>query len=169
MNFLMTYASKHGSTREIATAVAEELRTAGHIVDVRDVQDVSTLEPYDGAIVGSAVYMGNWMAEAKQFIESHQQWLASHPLWLFSSGPLGAENPQPVGDPNGIAELLETTGARGHRVFVGKLEKDGLSLGEKVIVRAVKAPYGDFREWQAVRAWAHDIAAAAETLAGASA
>jgi len=35
-----------------------------------------------------------------------------------------------------------------------------LGLGEKVILKAVRAPEGDFRPWDDVREWARGIAAA---------
>jgi menaquinone-dependent protoporphyrinogen oxidase len=90
------------------------------------------------------------------------------PVWLFSSGPLGAENPQPQGDPEGIEELMKKAEASGHRVFVGKLDKSSLGMGERLIVKMVKAPEGDFRDWEEIRAWAAQIAQAlpAPAIAG---
>ena len=80
------------------------------------------------------------------------------PVWLFSSGPLGADDPQPEGEPVHLDQLIGRTGARGHRTFVGKLDKDELGFGERLIVRAVGAPDGDFRDWDAIRVWADEIA-----------
>ncbi len=160
MNILVTAASKHGSTLEIATAIGAELRQAGHVVDVVDVRQNPALAGYDTAVIGSAIYMGSWLAEAHTFIEANQAALAQMPVWLFSSGPLGAENPQPEGDPAQLPELLDLTQARGHQIFVGSLDKSDLGMMEKMMVKAVKAPYGDFRDWEVIRAWAREIAAA---------
>jgi menaquinone-dependent protoporphyrinogen oxidase len=157
MQILIAVASKHGSTYEIAEAIGDALRSAGHTVAVHDVNDKPSLAGVDAAIVGSAVYMGNWLDEARRFVDSNSQTLAQMPVWLFSSGPLGATNPQPKGDPAGIEAMMAQTGARGHQVFVGKLDQDDLGLGERLVVRAVKAPYGDFRDWDAIRAWARAI------------
>jgi menaquinone-dependent protoporphyrinogen oxidase len=74
------------------------------------------------------------------------------------------EEPQPKGNPAHLDELVATTGARGHRIFVGKLDKSGLGLGERLMARAVKAPEGDFRDWPAIRAWAREIATTLEPL-----
>lgn len=162
MNILVAVASKHGSTREIADVIAQELRAAGHTAEVRNVEEAPTINRYDAAIVGSAVYMGNWLPEARQYVEQNRERFAGMPVWLFSSGPLG-EDPQPKGDPEGLDRLMEQTGARGHQIFVGRLDKSELGLGERLIVRAVKAPEGDFRDWDAIRAWAREIAAAVKT------
>lgn len=160
MYILIAAASKHGSTHEIAAAIGEELRRAGHTVDVYNAKEAPSAAPYDAALIGSAVYAGSWLPEARSYVADNETALAGKPVWLFTSGPLGAENPQPVGDPTQLPELLAESGARGHQIFVGKLEKDSLGFAEKLIVKAVKAPYGDFRDWQAIRGWAAGIAEA---------
>lgn len=167
MNILIAVASKHGSTRKIADEIAQELRAAGHTAEVRNVKEAPTVNGYDAAILGSAVYAGNWLPEARQYVEQNQEQFANILVWLFSSGPLG-EDPQPKDDPEGLDKLMEQTGARGHQIFVGRLDKSQLGLGERLIVRAVKAPEGDFRDWDAIRAWAREIAAAVETPNGGS-
>ena len=102
--------------------------------------------------------MGRWLPAARRFAEVHGQALRKLPVWLFSSGPIGAEDPKPPGDPAGVPELLEATGAREHIIFAGKLDKRSLGLAERLMVRAVHAPEGDFRDWEAVHEWARSIA-----------
>jgi menaquinone-dependent protoporphyrinogen oxidase len=160
MRVLVTSASRHGSTREIADAVATELRAADVAVDVRAVGDVADLDRYDAVVLGSAVYAGSWPREARRFVERHRAELARVPLWLFSSGPLGSDGPEPEGEPNRVDDLVRATGAREHRVFPGKLDRVALGLVERLVVGVVGAPEGDFRDWDAVRDWAGSIAAA---------
>jgi menaquinone-dependent protoporphyrinogen oxidase len=157
MKIMVVAASKHGSTQEIAEAIGAELRQAGHQVAVYEAKDKPTVNGYEAAVIGSAVYAGSWLSEASNFVAENQVALQTIPIWLFTSGPLGEENPQPVGDPTQLPELLAQTNARDHRIFVGKLDRDKLNLGEKLIVKVVKAPYGDFRDWQDIRAWAGEI------------
>jgi menaquinone-dependent protoporphyrinogen oxidase len=159
MKTLVAVASRHGSTHEIARAIADELRTRGLDVELRDAGEVDSLDGYDAVVLGSAVYMGDWLAEARRLVERHRERLAALPVWLFSSGPLGAEDPKPHGDPERIAGLLAAVRPRGHRVFVGKLDKGALSLGERLAAKLVRAPEGDFRDWDAIREWADEIAA----------
>ena len=160
MNVLVAVGSKHGGTREIAQAVVEELRALGLDPDLREAGAVKDLAGYDAVVLGSAVYMGDWLPEARAFVARHGAALAGLPVWLFSSGPLGAESPRPAGDPAGVAAALAATGARGHRVFAGRLERGDLGLGERAISRLVHAPEGDFRDWPAIRAWVREIGAA---------
>jgi menaquinone-dependent protoporphyrinogen oxidase len=158
MNILITVASRHGSTREIAEMLAQELRMADHSVDVRKIEEGPSIALYDAVIIGSAIYMGKWLPSAEQFVQDNRVRLGEVPIWLFSSGPLGRENPQPTGDPKQIDALMAGTRAHEHRVFVGKLDKHSLGVGERLIVRAVGASEGDFRDWAAIRSWARDIA-----------
>jgi menaquinone-dependent protoporphyrinogen IX oxidase len=128
MKILVAVASRHGSTHEIADALARKFSVAGHSVDVQCVEDNPTVEEYDAAVIGSAVYMGKWLPQAEQFIGRRQAQLAAMPVWLFSSGPLGSEDPRPRGDPAHVDQLISRTCARGHRTFVGKLDKGTSAL-----------------------------------------
>jgi menaquinone-dependent protoporphyrinogen oxidase len=148
MKILVAVASRHGSTEEIGKEIAAELRDSAFEVDVRMLGDVPTIDGYDGVVLGSAVYMGDWLPEARHFVERHQARLKEVPVWLFSSGPLGSDDPKPHGDPERIGDLIARVGPREHRVFVGKLDKQALGFGERLVVRAVRAPEGDFRDWE---------------------
>jgi menaquinone-dependent protoporphyrinogen oxidase len=158
MKILVAVATRHGSTREIALVIAGELRTAGAEAEVREAEEIASLDGYDAAIIGSAVYAGQWLPEARQLIERHRERLASMPVWLFSSGPIGAD-PWPPGDPPGVAELIQSVGARGHTVFTGKLDSQHLGFAERLVARVVRAPAGDFRNWGTIQAWAREIGA----------
>jgi menaquinone-dependent protoporphyrinogen oxidase len=160
MNILIIAASKHGSTREIAETIGAELNQTGHQAQVYDAKQAPDPIGYDAVVIGSAIYMGSWMSEARDYVSDNQAALNDLPVWLFSSGPLGAENPQPTEPPTQLDELMGQTNARDHQIFVGKLDKASLGMGEKLIAKAVKAPYGDFRDWPAIRAWTSDIAKA---------
>ena len=157
MKVLVTAASRHGATDEIAEAIGAALGEASVEADVRPVADVDSVEPYDAVVLGSAVYVGKWLDEAKAFANEHREALRARRVWLFSSGPLG-EPPKPDEEPIDAAPMMETTGARGHRIFSGQLAKDRLSFGERAVVGLVRAPYGDYRNWPAIRAWAQEIA-----------
>jgi menaquinone-dependent protoporphyrinogen oxidase len=79
-------------------------------------------------------------------------------VWLFSSGPLGTEVKDAEPQPKEIAEFRETIGPRDQRIFFGALEHSRLSFAERMMVKAVRAPEGDFRDWQVIEAWAASIA-----------
>lgn len=151
-------ASKYGSTREVAEAIAEELGH-GHEVQVRNAAEVDSFEGADAVVLGSAIYAGRWLEPARKLIEERSGELASRAVWLFSVGPLGdPAKPEDAG-PEGISEAIDATNASGHEVFAGKLDRAALSRVERLMVRALRAPEGDFRDWDAIRAWAAGVAA----------
>lgn len=159
MKALVTVASRHGATDEIGEAIARRLRAQGLEAVTTPPDEVLELGPYDAIILGSAVYMGRWIPAAVDFAERHLVALRDRPVWLFSSGPLG-DPPVPAGDAPEVAPLVERVGAREHRTFSGELQDGVLGFRERLIVRMVKAPYGDFRDWHAIEAWADTIAEA---------
>jgi menaquinone-dependent protoporphyrinogen oxidase len=162
MRVLVAVASKYGATREIAEAVGRGLTERGHEVDVRDVADAGAVSEFAAVVLGSAVYAGRWLEAARAFVDEHALELAARPTWLFSSGPIG-DPPRPVGDDAvHVDEIVERTKAREHRVFAGKLDRTKLSFGERAIAFAFRADVGDFRDWDAIAAWAVEIA---DTLA----
>lgn len=159
MKALVCAASKHGSTKEIAEAIGRQLTEAGLTVDVNTVEEVSDLAQYDAVILGSAVYMGNWLESARQFATEHAGDLATRPTWLFSSGPTG-DPPRPSADKAvSIDSIVAAVEPREHRLFAGKLDRHQLSFSERALVLAVRAAEGDFRDWDEIATWAAEIAA----------
>jgi menaquinone-dependent protoporphyrinogen oxidase len=156
MKVLVAWASRHGSTTEIAEAAGDALRDAGFDVDVRELGAVDTVYPYDACVLGSAVYMGSWLREAKQFADEHFELLQSRPVWLFSSGPIGE-----IGagaDAFDAAGFVADLHAIDHALFDGRLDRTRLRFGERSLVRAMRVADGDHRDWDAVAAWAGGIA-----------
>ena len=157
---LVASASRHGATREIAEAIAAELREAGHEVEDRPVEEVDGIDGYDAVVLGSAVYVGRWLPPARELVQERAEALSRRPVWLFSSGPVG-DPPRPEGDAAvDVSEIATAVGAREHRIFPGRLDRAELGLRERAIVKVVGAQEGDARDWEAVGAWARGIAQA---------
>jgi menaquinone-dependent protoporphyrinogen oxidase len=170
MRVLVTAASRHGGTAEVAHAIAMALEHADIAVDERRPEDVGHLNAYDGVVLGSAIYAGHWLKPATELVERTSSRMRTLPVWLFSTGPIG-DPLKPEGAPLDITAISEQSGARDHRIFGGRLDKGQLGLGEKVLVRMVGATEGDYRQWDEINAWAMEIAAslkAGELLAQAS-
>ena len=157
MRILVSAASKHGATAEIAGAIAGTLRDAGLEADVRPPAQVESLDAYDAVILGSGVYAGRWIDDARHFADRHRPALLERPTWLFSSGPIG-EPLAPTEEPVDGVKLRTALGARDHRVFPGRINSSDLSWVERTITRMVKAPDGDFRDFDVVRDWVTTIA-----------
>jgi menaquinone-dependent protoporphyrinogen oxidase len=162
MTVLVAAATRHGATGEIAERIGSDLRKRGLEVEVRRPQDVGDLHPYDAVVLGSAIYFGNWMKEARQFVEANADELAEKPTWLFASGSVTGDPPV-SDDPNALRpalaeQLISATHAREHKLFAGKLDSKGLSLPERLPVRMARGREGDWRDWDEVDAWASTIA-----------
>jgi len=160
---LVVVASRHGATAEIASALASSLaecdpgRRGGIDAVAMPVEQRPDPAPFDAVLLGSAVYAGHWLENAREYAATHAEALRTRPVWLFSSGPIG-EPPFPPDEPYDVAPLVHLIGARGHTVFPGRLDTSRLTFGERAMVTAMRAPLGDFRDWDAVRAWATGIA-----------
>jgi menaquinone-dependent protoporphyrinogen oxidase len=161
-NVLVTYASRSGSTTEIANKIAEVLRSKGENVTVQPVTGVTDLNAYNAVVLGSAVYMGHWMKEAVEFLETHEDALATRPVWIFSSGPTGpgdaVERMHGWRFPEAQQAIAERIKPHEIVLFHGKIDIHDLNFGEKIMIRALGAPTGDFRDWNAITAWAEGIA-----------
>ncbi|HET6643708.1 MAG TPA: flavodoxin domain-containing protein, partial [Gaiellaceae bacterium] len=138
MTVLVTAASKHGATREIAKEIARVLDQHGVATELLDIDEVSDLSSYDACVVGSGIYLGTWQKNARRFLDTHAAELAQRPTWLFASGSIVGE--PPVADdpdalrPGLVERLVETTHAREHKLFAGKLDTSKLGLLEKAAV-----------------------------------
>jgi menaquinone-dependent protoporphyrinogen oxidase len=161
-NVLVAYASKYGSTREIAEAIATALEAGGLNVDLKSVGEPVDVGSYDGVIAGSAVYVGRIRKEMKRFIAVNEESLRQKPVWLFSSGPTDPSEDPPEVDgwrqSASLAQQIERIGPKDTVIFGGVLEREQLSGLERWIVARVKAALRDARDWEQIEAWAKGIA-----------
>jgi menaquinone-dependent protoporphyrinogen oxidase len=166
---LVAYATHHGATRGIAERIATTLTRSGLEVSARSVSDARDLDGYDAFVVGSAIYAFRWLKESNDFVARNSKLMASRPVWLFSSGPLGAAMTDAKGQdvrqaPREITSLMELVNARDHRIFFGAYDANDKPVGlMERITRAMPAtrdllPGGDFRDWEEIDGWARTIA-----------
>ncbi len=158
---LVVYASKHGSTAEIAEAVAGEIRTAGHEVDCLEASSTHGVEGYDAVVIGSAVYIKRWRGDAKHFLRKHSKELAGMPFWVFSSGPTGdpADDDPEWTEPPRLMRKAEELGVRDHVVFGGRVPPEGGGIAGRGMRSGIPAEFQDRRDWDQIRAWARGVAA----------
>lgn len=148
---LVAYATKSGSTKEIA----ERLRSASHEVTVQDAAQVRSIDPYQAVVVGSALFAGRWHRDAVKLLKHNVDLLAGRPVWLFQSGPLDAEpGPRPV--PRFMREIAARIGADEPMTFGGRLTPEAaVGIIAKKMARGDMA--GDFRDWEEIDRWAYMI------------
>jgi menaquinone-dependent protoporphyrinogen oxidase len=161
---LVAYASKYGATREIAEQIGQELRQAGLPVDVLPVDSVRDLTLYSAVILGSAVYIGQWQKAAEAFLRANTEALAMRPVWLFSSGPTGQGDPVALLEgwrlPDALRPVADRIRPRDVAVFHGHINPAKVNFIERTAVKALKKPFGDFRDWGAIAAWTNTITGA---------
>jgi menaquinone-dependent protoporphyrinogen oxidase len=162
---LVVYATKYGGTREIAEKIGQVLRQGGLQADVRSVDAApggDDLAAYQAVVLGSSVYIGQWRKQATQFLETHETALSERPVWIFSSGPTGEGDPVALAQgwrlPEKLQAVVDRIQPRDVAVFHGSLDLANLNFLEKLAIKNVKAPIGDFRDWEAISAWATAIA-----------
>jgi menaquinone-dependent protoporphyrinogen oxidase len=169
MRTLVIYASKHGATQGIAERIAGKLAEAGLQAEARQAAAAGSLRDWDSFVIGSAVYAAHWQKEASHFVLRNRAILASKPVWLFSSGPLGTETVEAkerdaaaAAEPKEIAGFRALIGPRDHRVFFGALDPGSLGTAGRLIRKipggAALLPTGDFRDWAEIETWAGQIA-----------
>lgn len=156
---LVTYATRGGSTFEVAGCVAEVLRAAGAIVDIRYVTAVHEVQGYDAVVVGGPIRMGHWLPEATAFIQEQGELLRHIPIAYFLvSGLLRNDTPETRRtvlaflDP--VRKILEPTSIG---LFAGKIDYSRMEGFERSVAEAVSSSEGDWRNWEAIRSWAQEL------------
>ena len=167
---LVAYGSKYGATAGIAEAIGTTLREHGLEADVRSAADVDRIDGYDAVVVGGGLYVGRWHGDAVGFLRRFEDELIDRPTWLFSSGPTGGTPKAELelhdvlarqpGPPGNVAKIAGRIRPRGHRIFGGRAGSDMGGIFARWI------PKGDWRDFEAVRAWAATIADAVAVPAG---
>lgn len=162
---LITYASRSGSTAEIAEAIGKTLTQNGAHVDVLAMQDVKDLSSYQAVVAGSAIRKSKWLPEAMQFVQTHRTELAAKPFATFTvSITLAMSNTDPYR--KAVTEWIQPVRAQvkpiSEGLFAGLLDFSKLPFNwDTLKLRAVVAlgifPKGDRRDWKAVRTWAENI------------
>jgi menaquinone-dependent protoporphyrinogen oxidase len=155
---LVAYATKAGSTAEVAQAIAEVLRGKGENVDVAPVKEVKDLSPYRAVIAGSAIRMGSWLPEAVDFVAKNQAALAKVPTAFFLvSGYLKDDTPEMRAKVSAFLDPVRAMVKPGKEgMFAGKMDYSKITFLDRLIAKMVKSVEGDWRNWDQIRAWAAD-------------
>jgi menaquinone-dependent protoporphyrinogen oxidase len=156
---LLAYASKKGSTAEIAEAIGKELRAGSYQVDVCEMNAVSSVSGYDAIVLGGPVYMGRMVGDVGRFIGRHREVLHSLPVAAFAVGLAPVSN-DPSAMENALRILMSSVAPVkpvGEAVFAGRLDPDRLSFVQRWMIKQVKSPVGDFRDWEEIGRWAKDL------------
>jgi menaquinone-dependent protoporphyrinogen oxidase len=153
---LVGYATKHGSTIEVAEAIAAALRVSGHEVDVAAAADVRALDDYSAVVLGGALYMGRLHQDAGGFLKRHRHALRELPLAVFAMGPKTVAEADLVASrkqlDHALAAVPELTPAA-VTIFGGVVDPGKLRFP------FTRMPASDARDWDAIGAWSREVSA----------
>lgn len=162
---LVTYASRAGSTAEVANAIGQTLSASGAQVEVLAMQDVKDLAPYRAVVAGSAIRQSKWLPEAAGFIQTHQVALSQKPFAMFTVCiTLAMSNTDQYRSAVSawVAPVRAQVRPVSEAFFAGMPDFSKLPLNwDTLMLRATVAlgifPKGDRRDWNAIRIWATNL------------
>jgi menaquinone-dependent protoporphyrinogen oxidase len=169
---LVAYATRYGSTAEVAEAVGTRLRERGFDVGVKPVKQAPSLDGYDAVVFGTPFYLGAMLKEGRAWLESQRAALETRPNAIFAFGPTSAAD-----DLAETAKQLDKTLAElpwlspvAARMFVGAYDPTKLRFADRLLTKLPASPlHGlaahDDRDWDAIGEWADETAEALEKAA----
>jgi menaquinone-dependent protoporphyrinogen oxidase len=157
-SILLAYATRYGSTQEVAETITAALRETELKVDMQPMRYVKTLDNYDAVVLGAAIYNAKWHPDAHHFLSQHQEILVQHPVVIFTLGPLSASEAAKRNSRRQLdSELAKYPWLKpvAVEIFAGKYDpsKPGLGFFDRFL------PARDLRNWDAIRAWANALSA----------
>ena len=166
-SILVAYATRYGSTQEVAEAVAATLREDGLEVDLQPMRKVRTLEGYRVVVLGAPIYIGSLHKDAQRFLAQHREALSEQPVAIFALGPTHQDEKEMQGSRAQLDKELAkfpwlTPVAL--EMFGGKYDPAKLRFPDNLIASlpaspSHQMPASDVRDWTAIRAWASNLAA----------
>jgi menaquinone-dependent protoporphyrinogen oxidase len=154
MGLLVAYGSKHGSTKEVAEAIAAKVKSAGREVEVRRAAEVEDVRPYEGVVLGGSLYFGRWHGDAARFLSKHRRKLSELPVAVFALGPQTAA-PEDLAESRAQLDKalrkVPEVEPRSIAVFGGVIDP------AKLRFPLSRMPASEARDWDAVEAWADEI------------
>jgi menaquinone-dependent protoporphyrinogen oxidase len=165
---LVAYATKYGSTRAVAEAIAARLRERGVTIDVRAAGDVDSLDGYDAVVFGGALYFFRLIREGRRFLSRHRKALSGMPVAVFGMGPIEDTEEQYVDARKHLEKSLdknESISPVAVTVFGGAFDPTGLRFPDANPAMK-KLPPSDLRDWEAIEAWADSLPEALGLVGG---
>ena len=159
---LIAYTTAAGSTAEVAQAIGQEISGEDRVVEVLKTKEVKDLSPYRAVIVGSGIRAGQVYRDTLAFLERHQAALSRVPVAYFvvcmtMKDDTEENRCQVETYVNQMREKAPQVQPLEVGLFAGKMDFKALPLPLRLIVKAMKSEEGDFRDWDAIRAWAASV------------
>ncbi len=160
-SILVVYATKSGCTFGVAERIGAALASKGAQVDVVSVEDAPDPADYDGVVVGSGIRVGQWHAAAKEWVTANAAALKARPTAFYVACMTMAAEPEKIEEVRAYSDpIIEESGVKPVDIglFAGWFEPKKFNLVERAVLKALKTPQGDYRDWDAIEAWAEEVA-----------
>lgn len=159
-HILVAYATKYGTTRDIAARIATILSEAGFSVQLQAADKVTRLSGYDAVVLGSSVYFDNWLADAEVLVDNCRDGLTNKAIWLFSVGL----TPELIGKaklnnwlPVRVRSLIDALQLQDAVCFAGKVDASITDSSDWLANSDLRDIHDDYRNWEVIESWASDI------------
>jgi menaquinone-dependent protoporphyrinogen oxidase len=160
---LVTYASKKGSTAEIAEEIGRTLSEAhGASVTVRPLVEVAEVDGYDAVIIGSAIRGDRLLPPVINFVVRHRAALSKLPVAYFVVCMTMREETEKsrrtaLGFLDPLLRAVPEVEPVAVGLFAGALDSRGFPPLTRAMMRLARTPRGDFRDWEVIREWARGL------------
>ena len=151
---LVAYATKRGSTREVAADVGRVIRQSGAEVEISPAREVKNLDRYQAVVLGGALYMGRWHKDARKMLKRFRSELTSLPLAVFAMGP---KETTPEALESAHAELAKALDEVPEVHPFSTAIFGGVIDPAKLHFPFSRMPAGDARDWDAIQKWAEEV------------
>jgi menaquinone-dependent protoporphyrinogen oxidase len=156
---LIVYASKRGSTEQVARRIGEVLRGRGLTTQIDPAREVKDLSGFRAVLLGGSIYFGRWHHDARLFLKRHRRTLERVPFAVFALGP-GKDTPDDFAEShrqlNRALERFPEIEPRTKAVFGGMIDPDRFRFPLNRMQRR------DLRDWEEIQAWALTLPAELE-------
>jgi menaquinone-dependent protoporphyrinogen oxidase len=157
---LVAYATRAGSTAEVAEAIGKKLAQSGAVVDVKPIKKIQSIEGYQGVVLGSAIRRGAVLPELTDFVKAYKNELLKIPTAYFIVCMILREDTEENRKKaNGyLDELRVEVTPVDVALFTGKLDYSKLDFIETIIIKyIIGTPEGDLRDWKQINDWAVNL------------
>jgi menaquinone-dependent protoporphyrinogen oxidase len=161
-SILVGYATRNGSTQEVAEAIAAALHDQGSEVDLKPLREVRQVEGYRAVVLGAPLYMFRWHKDALSFLARQRKSLAERPVAVFALGPFHDDAKEWQEARSQLdKELAKYPWFRPVSIQIvgGKFDPERLRFPLNFVPALKQMPASDVRDWTAIRAWANSLAA----------
>ena len=173
-NVLLLYSTVDGHTLEICRRLEKVVGESGHDVTLAELTGDSDpeLEPFDRVVIGASIRYGKHRPAVAKFIERHRATLEAKSSAFFSVNAVARKPEKQTPETNPyVRKFLGSISWRPPLIgiFAGKIDYPRYRFIDKTMIRFImwmtKGPTDptgtfEFTDWDAVDAFAREIAAA---------